>query len=100
MSAENGNRIRRGLEWLPYYVNYRRNGYDFDARYQDGLASRREKKIMDFLIGEDKDSDTLYKDEKNIIRLIVKAPEEEVWSAGQGPVFISPTAQAEFIKIV
>lgn len=35
------------LEWLPYFVNYRRDGYDFDSRYEDGLASRRSKKIMD-----------------------------------------------------
>lgn len=34
-------------EWLPYFANYRRDGYDFDARYEDGLASRRSKKIMD-----------------------------------------------------
>jgi hypothetical protein len=46
------------LEWLPYFVNFRRAGYDFDSRYQDGLASRREKKIMDFFIGEDEDGDT------------------------------------------
>ena len=48
------------LDWLPYFANYRRQGYDFDSRYQDGLASRREKKIMDFFIGEDKDGDTVY----------------------------------------
>lgn len=52
------------LEWLPYFVNCRRNGYDFDSRYQDGLASRREKKIMDFYIGEDEDGDPVYKDER------------------------------------
>lgn len=52
------------LEWLPYFVNCRRSGYDFDARYQDGLASRREKKIMDFFIGEDEDGDAVYKDER------------------------------------
>lgn len=34
-------------EWLPYFVNYRRDGYDFDSRYEDGLAARRSKKIMD-----------------------------------------------------
>ena len=50
------------LDWLPYFANYRRNGYDFDARYQDGLASRREKKIMDFFIGEDEDGDAVYRD--------------------------------------
>lgn len=52
------------LEWLPYFVNCRRNGYDFDSRYQDGLASRREKKIMDFYIGEDEDGDPVYGDER------------------------------------
>ncbi len=52
------------LEWLPYFVNARRSGYDFDARYQDGLANRREKKIMDFFITEDKDGDIFFKDER------------------------------------
>ena len=51
------------LDWLPYFVNCRRNGYDFDARYQDGLASRREKKIMDFFIGEE-DGDAIYKGDR------------------------------------
>ena len=35
------------LEWLPYFANYRRDGYDFDARYDDELASIRSKKVMD-----------------------------------------------------
>ncbi|MBQ7505830.1 MAG: hypothetical protein IJT05_00745 [Lachnospiraceae bacterium] len=52
------------LEWLPYFVNCRRNGYDFDSRYQDGLASRREKKIMDFYIACDEAGDAVYKDER------------------------------------
>ena len=52
------------IDWLPYFANYRRNGYDFDARYQDGLANRREKKIMDFFIGEDDDGDTVFKDDR------------------------------------
>lgn len=34
-------------EWLPYFVNYRRDGYDFDALWEDGKASARQKKIMD-----------------------------------------------------
>ena len=34
-------------EWLPYFANYRRDGYDFDARWEDELASFRQKKIMD-----------------------------------------------------
>ena len=52
------------LRWLPYFVNCRRNGYDFDARYQDGLASHREKKIMDFFLGEDEEGDAVYKKER------------------------------------
>jgi hypothetical protein len=35
------------LEWLPYFVNYRRDGYDFDSLYDDGKAKNRAKKIMD-----------------------------------------------------
>ena len=35
------------LKWLPYFANYRRDGYDFDARWEDGLAGYRSKKIMD-----------------------------------------------------
>lgn len=34
-------------EWLPAFVNYRREGYDFDARWEDELAPLRQKKIMD-----------------------------------------------------
>ena len=52
------------LEWLPYFANTRRAGYDFDSRYQDGLANRREKKIMDFFIDEDEDGDVVYKNDR------------------------------------
>ena len=34
-------------EWFPAFANYRRNGYDFDALFEDELASYRAKKIMD-----------------------------------------------------
>ncbi len=61
------------LEWLPYFVNFRRDGYDFDARYQDGLAGRREKKIMDFFIGEDEEGDAVYKDEMILSTQLKKA---------------------------
>lgn len=41
-------------QYLPYFVNYRRDGYDFDAHWDDELASERQKKIMDlFAIPED-----------------------------------------------
>lgn len=39
--------------WFPVFANYRRNGYDFDALYEDGLASRRSKKIMDLFEGNE-----------------------------------------------
>ena len=35
------------VKWLPYFVNWRRDGYDFDALWDDEKASRRAKKIMD-----------------------------------------------------
>lgn len=34
-------------EWFPRFANYRRDGYDFDARWEDELASHRAKKIID-----------------------------------------------------
>ena len=34
-------------EWFPAFANFRRDGYDFDARWDDGLANLRDKKIMD-----------------------------------------------------
>jgi hypothetical protein len=34
-------------EWFPVFANYRRDGYDFDARWDDELANIRHKKIMD-----------------------------------------------------
>jgi hypothetical protein len=36
-------------EWYPIFAAYRRNGYDFDSRYEDGLASFRSKRIMDVM---------------------------------------------------
>lgn len=35
------------LNWLPIFANWRRDGYDFDARWEDEKASFRQKKIMD-----------------------------------------------------
>ena len=34
-------------EWLPDFANFRRDGYDFDARYDDGLASHKDKTVYD-----------------------------------------------------
>lgn len=35
------------LKWLPLFANWRRDGYDFDALWEDEKAPWREKKIMD-----------------------------------------------------
>lgn len=34
------------LEWLPRFINYRRDGYDFDARADEGLVRDRERRLM------------------------------------------------------
>ena len=36
-------------EWFPDFANYRRDGYDFDARYDDGLASYQDKEFFELL---------------------------------------------------
>jgi len=46
--------------WLPYFANCRREGYDFDSRWEDGLMNRREKKLMDLLTERDPDGDVLW----------------------------------------
>ena len=33
-------------EWFPAFANYRRNGYDFDTRIDEGLAPHRHRKLM------------------------------------------------------
>ena len=40
-------------EWYPVFAAYRRDGYDFDSRYEDGLASKRSKNIIDVLTAYD-----------------------------------------------
>ena len=35
--------------WFPDFANYRRDGYDFDARYEDGLASHRDKVLYELI---------------------------------------------------
>ena len=39
-------------EWLPAFVNYRRDGYDFDALWEDGKAPAKQKKIMDHFMDD------------------------------------------------
>lgn len=36
-------------EWFPDFANVRRDGYDFDARFDDGLASFREKTLYELV---------------------------------------------------
>ncbi|MBQ3861091.1 MAG: hypothetical protein II779_11220, partial [Clostridia bacterium] len=36
-------------EWFPDFANYRRDGYDFDARFDDGLASFRDRDLYELL---------------------------------------------------
>ena len=36
-------------ELFPDFANYRRDGYDFDARYDDGLAPRSDKELYELL---------------------------------------------------
>ena len=43
----NGKAGYVSLEWFPDFANYRRDGYDFDARYDDGLASYKDKGVYD-----------------------------------------------------
>ena len=33
--------------WFPHFANWRRDGYDFDSRWDEGLVNLRQKRIMD-----------------------------------------------------
>lgn len=37
-------------EWFPDFANYRRSGYDFEERYEDGLSSFRDKYLYDLIV--------------------------------------------------
>ena len=37
------------LELWPDFCNYRRDGYDFEARFDDGLASYKDKGVVDYI---------------------------------------------------
>lgn len=52
------------LEWLPYFANYRRDGYDFDSAWEDSVVNRREKLIMDVLTDTDSDGDIVWTDKQ------------------------------------
>ncbi len=38
-------------EWFADFANYRRDGYDFDARYDDGLAPYKDKQLYELVSG-------------------------------------------------
>ena len=37
------------IEWFPDFANYRRDGYDFDARFEDGLVFHGDKVLHDLI---------------------------------------------------
>ena len=39
--------------WFPHFANWRRDGYDFDSRWDEELASRRQKRVMDQFVQKD-----------------------------------------------
>jgi len=61
------------MEFLPFFTNARREGYDFDARWADGKASRREKMIMDYYMDEDDNGDIIWSNEKILSTDLKKA---------------------------
>lgn len=40
-------------KWYPKFANFRRNGYDFDSLYEEGLAPRRNAVIMELFTGSE-----------------------------------------------
>ena len=54
---------------LPYFINYRRDGYDFEGYWNDGLASYREKKVMDLFDGEKENSEYFSPEMKKLANL-------------------------------
>lgn len=36
-------------KWFPIFASYRRDGYDFDSLYEEGLVNHKSKRIMDIL---------------------------------------------------
>ena len=44
-------------QWLPYFANARRLGWDFDGKWQDGRAPAREKAIMEHFMNVESTDD-------------------------------------------
>ena len=55
-------------EWLPELCNWRRDGYDFDARYEDGLAATKDKNVYDAVAERGRVLSVDLKDELNYRR--------------------------------
>ena len=74
------------LKLWPDFCNYRRDGYDFDARFDDGLASYKDKGVVDYLTGSGamltrniKDGlDYLHRIIKHIKKVLAKMDEDEI----------------------
>ena len=49
-------------EWLPHFANARRNGWDFDGKWQSGAASQREKAVMEFFVDPESDDEPVFTD--------------------------------------
>lgn len=47
-----GKAVYMTREWFLDYANYRRDGYDLDARYDDGLLQNRDKVVYEALDGQ------------------------------------------------
>lgn len=37
-------------EWMPHFLNYRRNGYDFDSRCDEGIAPHKDKLLFEAVL--------------------------------------------------
>ena len=44
-----GKAVFISRDWYCHFANYRRDGYDFDARFDDGLAPLKDKWVYDIL---------------------------------------------------
>ena len=38
------------VEWLPHLINFRRDGFDFDEKYEDGQIKFSDKRIYDLIL--------------------------------------------------
>ena len=67
------------LDWLPYFINARRDGYDFDARWEDGVLTVYGSHFTPWscitLDGEE--LDTEFTDSKTITARLKEPPEED-----------------------